>query len=78
MLLIEAFAIFLSVITLLQFVAYGSKNRCIGPAVGVVVAIFWIVYCLITLQWGLQILNVGAVLIHGWNFIKWRKQNAGS
>lgn len=68
---IDIFAIFVSIITLLQFVAYGQENRLLGPIAGIIVSLVWVLYALVTDQWGLQILNVGGIIIHSRNVWKW-------
>jgi len=72
--MVQVFAVFISAITLVQFVAYGAQDRKIGPLVGLGVSVMWIIYCSpwISDQWGIQILNVSLIYVHGRNFWKWK------
>ncbi len=67
----DLFAVFLSVFTLIQIWAYGLENRFAGPIIGIMASVLWVIYCLMTDQWGLQILNVGCFIVHGNNIRKW-------
>jgi hypothetical protein len=65
---------FLSIITGLSIWAMGNKT-ILGPIIGLITQVFWVIYVIMTSQWGLLpgVILLSAINLR--NLIKWLKED---